>query len=176
MPRVVLGVCGGIAAYKAVDLCRRLVDAGVHVAPILTDDAQQFIGALTFSALASEPARTSLFGGPEPIPHSAAEITLVSIVTAALRASALPLSVAPVVKVMLASARMFPLNEVVVPTVAELPICQNTLQSSPPLRTRTDELLAVVSVVPIWNTNDAAGSPCASSVSVPVSCADEAKW
>ena len=64
MPRVVLGVCGGIAAYKAVEVCRRLVDAGVHVAPVLTDDAQRFVGALTFSALASEPARTSLFGGP----------------------------------------------------------------------------------------------------------------
>ncbi|MDP9332237.1 MAG: bifunctional phosphopantothenoylcysteine decarboxylase/phosphopantothenate--cysteine ligase CoaBC [Actinomycetota bacterium] len=70
MPRVVLGVCGGIAAYKAVDVCRRLVDAGVHVAPILTDDAQRFISALTFSALASEPAHTSLFDGPEPIPHT----------------------------------------------------------------------------------------------------------
>ena len=46
MPRVVLGVCGGIAAYKAVEVCRRLVDAGVHVAPVLTDDAQQFIGAV----------------------------------------------------------------------------------------------------------------------------------
>ena len=43
MPRVVLGVCGGIAAYKAVEVCRQLVDAGVHVAPVLTEDAQQFI-------------------------------------------------------------------------------------------------------------------------------------
>src|SRR5260221_3844719 len=68
--RVVLGVSGGIAAYKAVEVCRRLVDAGVHVAPVLTDDAQRFVGALTFSALASEPARTSLFEGPEPIPHT----------------------------------------------------------------------------------------------------------
>jgi phosphopantothenoylcysteine decarboxylase/phosphopantothenate--cysteine ligase len=68
--RVVLGVAGGIAAYKAVEVCRRLVDAGVHVMPVLTDDAQRFVGALTFSALASEPARTSLFGGPEPIPHT----------------------------------------------------------------------------------------------------------
>jgi phosphopantothenoylcysteine decarboxylase / phosphopantothenate---cysteine ligase len=67
---VVLGVAGGIAAYKAVDVCRRLVDAGVHVMPVLTDGAQQFVGALTFSALASEPARTSLFGGPEAIPHT----------------------------------------------------------------------------------------------------------
>ncbi|MBV8462801.1 MAG: hypothetical protein JO368_05880, partial [Acidimicrobiales bacterium] len=53
--RVVLGVCGGIAAYKAVEVCRRLVDAGVHVTPVLTDDATRFVGAVTFSALASEP-------------------------------------------------------------------------------------------------------------------------
>ena len=53
--RVVLGVSGGIAAYKAVEVCRRLVDAGAHVAPILTQDALRFVGALTFSALASEP-------------------------------------------------------------------------------------------------------------------------
>jgi phosphopantothenoylcysteine decarboxylase / phosphopantothenate---cysteine ligase len=72
--RVVLGVTGGIAAYKAVEVCRRLVDAGAHVVPVLTDDAQRFIGALTFSALASEPARTSLFEAPgseaDPIPHT----------------------------------------------------------------------------------------------------------
>src|SRR5438045_2267301 len=68
--RVVLGVSGGIAAYKAVDVCRRLVDAGAHVAPVLTEDATRFIGALTFSALASEPARTSLWDSPEPIPHT----------------------------------------------------------------------------------------------------------
>ena len=88
MPRVVLGVCGGIAAYKAVEVCRRLVDAGVHVAPVLTDGAQQFVGALTFSALASEPARTSLFGGPEPIPHTrlgqSADLILVAPATAKL--------------------------------------------------------------------------------------------
>jgi phosphopantothenoylcysteine decarboxylase/phosphopantothenate--cysteine ligase len=68
--RVVLGVSGGIAAYKAVEICRRLVDAGAHVVPVLTEDALRFVGALTFSALASEPARTSLFDGPEPIPHT----------------------------------------------------------------------------------------------------------
>ncbi len=68
--RVVLGVSGGIAAYKAVEICRRMMDAGAYVMPVLTDDAQRFIGALTFSALASEPARTSLFDGPEPIPHT----------------------------------------------------------------------------------------------------------
>src|SRR5258708_3780585 len=88
MPRVVLGVCGGIAAYKAVDVCRRLVDAGVHVAPVLTDDAQRFIGTLTFSALASEPAQTSLFDGAEPIPHTrlgrSADLIVVAPATAKL--------------------------------------------------------------------------------------------
>jgi phosphopantothenoylcysteine decarboxylase / phosphopantothenate---cysteine ligase len=88
MPRVVLGVCGGIAAYKAVEVCRRLVDAGVHVAPVLTDDAQRFVGAVTFSALASEPAHTSLFGASEPIPHTrlgqSADLILVAPATAKL--------------------------------------------------------------------------------------------
>jgi phosphopantothenoylcysteine decarboxylase/phosphopantothenate--cysteine ligase len=86
--RVVLGVSGGIAAYKAVEVCRRLVDAGAHVAPVLTTDALRFVGALTFSALASEPARTSLFDGPEPIPHTrlgqAADLVIVAPATAKL--------------------------------------------------------------------------------------------
>src|SRR5688500_9890852 len=68
--RIVLGVSGGIAAYKAVEICRRLIDAGAHVMPVLTAGATRFVGPLTFSALASEPARTSLFEGPEPIPHT----------------------------------------------------------------------------------------------------------
>ena len=67
---MVLGVTGGIAAYKAVDVCRRLVDSGAQVIPVLTEDATRFVGAVTFSALASEPARTSLFEGPDPIPHT----------------------------------------------------------------------------------------------------------
>ena len=53
--RIVLGVTGGIAAYKAVEVCRRLVDAGAHVAPVLTGGAMHFIGRATFDALASEP-------------------------------------------------------------------------------------------------------------------------
>jgi phosphopantothenoylcysteine decarboxylase / phosphopantothenate---cysteine ligase len=69
-PRVVLGVCGGIAAYKAVEVCRRLVDAGVHVTPVLTDDATRFVGDVTFSALASEPVQRSLWDEPSPIPHT----------------------------------------------------------------------------------------------------------
>ena len=73
--RVVLGVCGGIAAYKAVEVCRRLSDAGALVSPVLTQAATRFVGPLTFSALAAEPARTSLFsdgadaGGEGVIPH-----------------------------------------------------------------------------------------------------------
>ena len=43
--RVVLGVSGGIAAYKAVEVCRQLVDAGAHVMPVLTQDSLRFIGA-----------------------------------------------------------------------------------------------------------------------------------
>ena len=68
--RIVLGVSGGIAAYKAVELLRRLMDGGAYVMPVLTADAERFIGATTFSALASEPVRTSLFDATEPIPHT----------------------------------------------------------------------------------------------------------
>lgn len=77
---------GGIAAYKAVEVCRRLMDAGAHVSPVLTTGATRFVGELTFSALASEPARTSLYGGPEPIPHTrlgqGADLILVAPATA----------------------------------------------------------------------------------------------
>ena len=87
--RVVLGVCGGIAAYKAVEVCRRLVDAGAHVVPVLTEGATRFVGEVTFSALASEPARTALFGDPvDPIPHTrlgqSADLVLVAPATARL--------------------------------------------------------------------------------------------
>jgi phosphopantothenoylcysteine decarboxylase/phosphopantothenate--cysteine ligase len=68
--RVVLGVSGGIAAYKAVELCRRLVDAGAHVSPVLTEDATRFIGKVTFDALGSEKAQTSLWDEASPIPHT----------------------------------------------------------------------------------------------------------
>ena len=68
--RIVLGVTGGIAAYKAVDVCRRLVDAGAHVAPVLTRGALRFVGAATFDALASERVQTSLWDEDHPIPHT----------------------------------------------------------------------------------------------------------
>jgi phosphopantothenoylcysteine decarboxylase / phosphopantothenate---cysteine ligase len=68
--RVIVGVCGSISAYKAVEVVRRLVDAGAHVIPVLTESAEKFVGKITFSALASEPARTSLWDGPDPIQHT----------------------------------------------------------------------------------------------------------
>jgi phosphopantothenoylcysteine decarboxylase/phosphopantothenate--cysteine ligase len=67
---IVLGVSGGIAAYKSVELCRLLIDAGAHVAPIMTSDAEHFIGKATLSALASESVHTSLWDDTDPIPHT----------------------------------------------------------------------------------------------------------
>ena len=68
--RIVLGVTGGIASYKAVLLCRMLVDSGAHVIPVMTESAQKFVGRATFDALASEPVRTSIFDDVDPIPHT----------------------------------------------------------------------------------------------------------
>jgi len=86
--RVVLGVTGGIAAYKAIEVCRRLMDAGAYVVPILTKGAQRFVGVTTFSALASEPAHTSLFDDADPIPHTRlgqmADVVVVAPATARL--------------------------------------------------------------------------------------------
>jgi phosphopantothenoylcysteine decarboxylase / phosphopantothenate---cysteine ligase len=50
--RVLLGVTGGIAAYKSCELCRLLVRAGHEVTPVLTADAERFVAAQTFEALA----------------------------------------------------------------------------------------------------------------------------
>jgi phosphopantothenoylcysteine decarboxylase / phosphopantothenate---cysteine ligase len=68
--RIVLGVSGGIAAYKAIEVCRRLTDLGARVSPVLTPDSLHFVTTTTFSALAAEPARTSLWDSPEPSPHT----------------------------------------------------------------------------------------------------------
>ncbi|CAB4657126.1 unannotated protein [freshwater metagenome] len=67
---IVLGISGGIAAYKSIEVLRRLVDAGAHVAPIMTADAHRFVGPVTISALASEPLHTSLWDDTSPIPHT----------------------------------------------------------------------------------------------------------
>jgi phosphopantothenoylcysteine decarboxylase/phosphopantothenate--cysteine ligase len=71
MARILLGVCGGIAAYKAAALTSALVQRGDCVDVILTDGAQQFVGALTFAALTRNPVLTSLWDAPETIPHIA---------------------------------------------------------------------------------------------------------
>jgi len=59
--RILLGITGGIAAYKAADLARRLQEAGAQVRVVMTDGAQQFITPLTLQALTGEPVRTSLW-------------------------------------------------------------------------------------------------------------------
>ncbi len=87
--RVVLGVCGSIAAYKAVEVCRRLVDGGAHVSPIMTADAARFLGPATLSALASEPVHDSLWSDADPIPHTALGRSADAIVVAPATATLL---------------------------------------------------------------------------------------
>ena len=59
--RVLLCVCGGIAAYKGADLVRRLREAGAEVRVAMTENAQRFVGAQTFQALSGQPVRSSLW-------------------------------------------------------------------------------------------------------------------
>jgi phosphopantothenoylcysteine decarboxylase/phosphopantothenate--cysteine ligase len=61
MARVLLGVTGGIAAYKTCELCRLLVRSGHEVTPILTADAERFVTAHTFEALARKEAARDLY-------------------------------------------------------------------------------------------------------------------
>jgi phosphopantothenoylcysteine decarboxylase/phosphopantothenate--cysteine ligase len=61
MARVVLGVTGGIAAYKACELCRLLVKDGHEVTPVLTPSAASFVSARTFEALARRPSPPELY-------------------------------------------------------------------------------------------------------------------
>ncbi len=60
-PRILLCVCGGIAAYKACELVRRLRETGAQVRVAMTANALHFVGAPTFQALSGEPVRTSLW-------------------------------------------------------------------------------------------------------------------
>ena len=59
--RIVLGVTGGIAAYKAADLARRLQDAGADVRVVMTESAARFVSPMTFQALTGHPVRSSLW-------------------------------------------------------------------------------------------------------------------
>jgi phosphopantothenoylcysteine decarboxylase/phosphopantothenate--cysteine ligase len=61
MSRVLLGVTGGIAAYKACELCRLLVKDGHDVVPLLTPGAERFVGPDTFRALARRPAEEDVY-------------------------------------------------------------------------------------------------------------------
>ena len=61
MARVLLGVTGGIAAYKACELTRLFVRAGHEVTPIVTADAERFVTAATFEALARREAPRELY-------------------------------------------------------------------------------------------------------------------
>ena len=69
-PRVLLAVCGGIAAYKACEVLRGLQKAGCEVRVTMTADAERFVGTVTFEALSGAPVATSLYDYPgSPIPH-----------------------------------------------------------------------------------------------------------
>ena len=96
-------------------------------------------------------------------------MTLSSSVTLPLRASARPWTVAPVCTEIDVRARIVPMNAVPVPSVAELPTCQNTLHALAPLISTTLLFEAVISVDPAWNRNTESDWPCPSRVRVPVS-------
>lgn len=59
---VLLGVTGGIAAYKAVEILRRLTDSGIRVQVIMTRNAQEFVGPLTFQALSGKEVIVQMYG------------------------------------------------------------------------------------------------------------------
>ena len=84
--RVLLGVCGGIAAYKMASLTSALVQRGAIVDVIMTSEAEHFVGSLTFSSLTARPVYASLWDAPERIPHirlvREAQVVLVAPATA----------------------------------------------------------------------------------------------
>ncbi len=67
--RVLLGVTGGIACYKAVELARLLVKAGAQVQVLMTEAAQRFVGAATFAAVTHRAVPTDVFDSPEHVLH-----------------------------------------------------------------------------------------------------------
>jgi phosphopantothenoylcysteine decarboxylase/phosphopantothenate--cysteine ligase len=92
MSRVVLGVAGGIAAYKAADLLRKLTEAGHDVTVVPTDAALQFVGAPTWAALSHHPVAADVWTGAEDVPHvqigRQAELLVIAPATADLLARA----------------------------------------------------------------------------------------
>ncbi|HTZ43509.1 MAG TPA: bifunctional phosphopantothenoylcysteine decarboxylase/phosphopantothenate--cysteine ligase CoaBC [Jatrophihabitans sp.] len=91
-PSVVLGVAGGIAAYKAADLLRKLAEAGHDVTVVPTRSALKFVGEPTWAALSHNPVATDVWTDVHEVPHVAlgrrAELVVVAPATADLLAKA----------------------------------------------------------------------------------------
>jgi phosphopantothenoylcysteine decarboxylase/phosphopantothenate--cysteine ligase len=92
MSRIVLGVCGGIAAYKACALLRLFTEAGHDVQVVPTQNALQFVGATTWAALSGKPVQTSVMADAHLVNHvrlgREAELVVVAPATADLLARA----------------------------------------------------------------------------------------
>ena len=90
--RVVLGVSGGIAAYKACELLRRLTESGHDVTVVPTAAALQFVGAATWSALSGKPVASDVWTDVHDVPHvrigQSADLVVVAPATADLLARA----------------------------------------------------------------------------------------
>jgi phosphopantothenoylcysteine decarboxylase / phosphopantothenate---cysteine ligase len=90
--RVVLGVSGGIAAYKAADLLRKLTEAGHDVTVVPTAAALRFVGSPTWAALSHHPVATDVWTAADDVPHvqlgRSAEVVVVAPATADLLARA----------------------------------------------------------------------------------------
>src|SRR5688572_32102537 len=90
--RVVLGVSGGIAAYKACELLRRFTESGHDVTVVPTASALKFIGAPTWSALSGRPVATDVWADVHAVPHvqigQGADLVVVAPATADLLAKA----------------------------------------------------------------------------------------
>ncbi|MFE5243167.1 MULTISPECIES: bifunctional phosphopantothenoylcysteine decarboxylase/phosphopantothenate--cysteine ligase CoaBC [unclassified Streptomyces] len=91
-PKVVLGVSGGIAAYKACELLRRLTESGHDVRVVPTDASLNFVGAATWSALSGNPVSTEVWESVHEVPHvrigQAADLVVVAPATADMLARA----------------------------------------------------------------------------------------
>ena len=90
--RIVVGVSGGIAAYKACSVVRQLTEAGHHVRVVPTESALRFVGAATFEALSGEPVHTGVFSDVPEVPHvqigKSADLVVVAPATADVLARA----------------------------------------------------------------------------------------
>lgn len=91
-PKVVLGVSGGIAAYKACELLRRLTESGHDVRVVPTQSALHFVGAATWSALSGHPVSTEVWADVHEVPHvrigQGADLVVVAPATADMLAKA----------------------------------------------------------------------------------------